>query len=317
MLRPDAQDHGRTGMRRPGRSRLERDGQRARAESGLAILGGKVPFDEIHLRRADKSGDKAVGRAVVDFERAADLLDHPVLHHHDAVPQGHRLDLVVGDVNHAGADLLVQLGDLVAHAHAQLGVQVRQRLVEQEDVGLAHHRPPQRDALHLAAGKLLGLAVEQSVDAEDIGGPAHPAIDLVLRDARHLQAEGQFLVDGLVRIERVVLEHHGHVARPRLQPGDLAAGDEDLPAGGVLEPGDHAKRRRLAAPRRADEHHELALGKTQARRPDGIDAAEPLLEILEDDVTAVARRTHQPAAPRAATAPRRWLISARRPCAKR
>src|SRR3712207_5966806 len=34
--------------------------------------------------------------------RASDLLDLLILEHHDAVGQGHRLDLVVGHVDHGG-----------------------------------------------------------------------------------------------------------------------------------------------------------------------------------------------------------------------
>ena len=46
-----------------------------------------------------KLGDEEVGRAVVEFERRADLLDPAGVHDDDAVGHGHRLDLVVGDVD--------------------------------------------------------------------------------------------------------------------------------------------------------------------------------------------------------------------------
>ena len=55
----------------------------------------------------------------------------------------------------------MQLGEFDAHLHAQLGVEIRQRLVEQKDGGLAHQRPADRDALALAAGELRGATVEQ------------------------------------------------------------------------------------------------------------------------------------------------------------
>jgi hypothetical protein len=84
---------------------------------------------------------------VVELERRADLLDHPGVEHHDLVGHGHRLDLVVGDVDHGVAEVLVELGDLDAHLHPELGVEVRQRLVEQEYPRLADDRPTDRDAL--------------------------------------------------------------------------------------------------------------------------------------------------------------------------
>jgi len=45
----------------------------------------------------------------------------------------------------------VQFLDLSAHRHAQLGVEVGQRLIEQEDFRIAHDRAAHRDALALAA----------------------------------------------------------------------------------------------------------------------------------------------------------------------
>ena len=78
--------------------------------------------------------------------------------------RSHRLHLIVGDVDHGGADLGVQPCDLNAHLGAQSRVEVRQRLIEQKDLRLAHDGPPNGDALALAAGKLLGLALEKRLD---------------------------------------------------------------------------------------------------------------------------------------------------------
>ena len=59
---------------------------------------------------------------------------------------------------------LVQPLDLDAQLGAQLRVEIRERLVEQEHAGLAHQRAADRDALALAAGQLGRLAVEQLGD---------------------------------------------------------------------------------------------------------------------------------------------------------
>ena len=72
-----------------------------------------------------------------------------------------------------------------------------------------------------------------------------------------------FCVHGHVRIERVVLEHHGDVAVLRRHVVDDVAADQDLAAGDVLEAGDHAQRRRLAAARRADQDDELVVGDVE------------------------------------------------------
>jgi hypothetical protein len=56
--------------------------------------------------------------------------------------------------------------------HAQLGVEVGQRLVEQEHLRVAHDGAAHRDALALAAGQLARVAVQQRRQAEDLGGAA-------------------------------------------------------------------------------------------------------------------------------------------------
>ena len=55
---------------------------------------------------------------------------------------------------------------------AQLRVEVGQRLVHQEDARLAHDGAADRDALHLAAGEAVRLAVEEVVDANVLAARA-------------------------------------------------------------------------------------------------------------------------------------------------
>ena len=70
---------------------------------------------------------------------------------------------------------------------------------------------PSADALALAARELTRLAVEQIANAQDVGGPLDARLDVVFRELTHLQAERHVAGDAHVRIERVVLEHHGDV----------------------------------------------------------------------------------------------------------
>ncbi len=103
----------------------------------------------------------------------------------------------------------------------------------------------------------------------------HAALDLRLRHLLHPQAERDVLVDGQVRVERVALEHHRDVAVTRRHVVDDALADPQRALGDLLEAGDHPQRRRLAAPGRPDEHHELAVGDLEvetsltARVPSG------------------------------------------------
>ena len=67
-----------------------------------------------------------------------------------------RLLLVVGDVDGRGAVGALQLADLDAHVDAQLGVEVRQRLVEHQQLRLDDQRAGKRHALLLAARECRG-----------------------------------------------------------------------------------------------------------------------------------------------------------------
>ena len=63
-------------------------------------------------------------------------------------------------------------GDLRAHLHAQLRVEVRQRLVHEERLRLAHDRAAHRDALALAARERARLALQERLEPEDPRGVA-------------------------------------------------------------------------------------------------------------------------------------------------
>ena len=80
-----------------------------------------------------------------------------------------------------------------------------------------------------------------------------------LRRAAQLEREAHVGGDRHVRIERVVLEHHGDVALFRRHVVDDAVADADLAAGDVLQPRDHAQQGGLAAAGGADQHDELAV----------------------------------------------------------
>ena len=87
-------------------------------------------WNEVHGRRTDKAGNKAVRRPIVEIERAADLLNRAFVKHNDFVSHGHGFDLIVGHIDRCGAQTLVQLFDFAAHLHPQFGVEIRKRLVE-------------------------------------------------------------------------------------------------------------------------------------------------------------------------------------------
>ena len=138
------------------------------------------------------------------------------------------------------AHLLMEAGDLGAHLHTQLGIQVGERLVHQEDARLPHDGAPQRDALLLAAGERGGPALELAGNAEQRGGMRDAARDLGAGKAADLQAERQVLVDAHMGEERVALEDHRHIPPLRGHVVNALAIHQDVAGGGSLQPRDHA-----------------------------------------------------------------------------
>src|SRR5712691_2892285 len=111
-------------------------------------------FSQIHGRGTEKSGDESVGGIVIDFGRSAELAHHALVENHDAVAHGHGFDLIVGDVDGGGADAAMKTLELLARGSAELGVEVGEGFVKEEDGRLAHDGAGQSHALAFTAGKL-------------------------------------------------------------------------------------------------------------------------------------------------------------------
>jgi hypothetical protein len=57
-------------------------------------------------------------------ERRTQLLDAAIAQQHNAVRQGHGLDLVMGNINHGAPEFLVQALDFNPHVVAQLRIEI-------------------------------------------------------------------------------------------------------------------------------------------------------------------------------------------------
>ena len=150
----------------------------------------------------------------------------------------------------------MQIAQLAAHQVAELRVERPQRLVHQERLRSPDYGAAKRNALAVAAGQFRGLAREQMLDAQEPRGFAHPLADLAARHALAFERKADVLLDIHMRIEREQLEDEGDVARRRAAEGDVLPVEQDAAAGGKLETGDHAQRRRLAAAGRAEQGKE-------------------------------------------------------------
>ena len=214
-----------------------------------------------------KPATKRLSRLRVEPVRRVDLQQLPVAHHRDALAERHRLDLVVRDVDGRRAETVVELRERRAHADAELGVEVRERLVEQERLRLAGDRAAHRDPLALAARELRRPAVEQLREAEQRGDLVDPPRDLGLRRPRapsgRSRCSGARSCAGRARsVWKTIAMSRSFGARSVTS----RVADRDRARGDVLEPRDHAQERRLAAAGRPDQRRGTRRPRSRARR---------------------------------------------------
>ena len=128
-----------------GEALRSRQRERARPQDRAVAVPLEGHLDQVHRRAADEARHEDVGGMLVQGARRTGLLEHSSVH--DRHPGAHRecLGLVVRHGDDRGPQLPVESTELGPGLEALAGVQVRERVVEQEDGGrVAHDRAPDR-----------------------------------------------------------------------------------------------------------------------------------------------------------------------------
>jgi len=146
----------------------------------------------------------------------------------------------VCDVDRRDADALLQSADLLAHLDPELGVEVAERLVEQQDLRLEHHGAGQRHTLLLAAGKLMRLLAAVVDKPDQVEHRLDRAHDRLFVTTLHAQAIGDVLEHRQMGKQGIVLEHEADAAPIGQHTGHVAAADQDGTLVRLLEAGYHA-----------------------------------------------------------------------------
>ena len=94
-----------------------------------------LAFELQPIPHPDETRDVIRGRLLEYLLRGCELLKRPGAHDREAISQRERFDLVVGDVHGGEADPRVQLVNLGANEVAKSCIEIRQRLVEEDDLG--------------------------------------------------------------------------------------------------------------------------------------------------------------------------------------
>ena len=152
---------------------------------------------------------------------------------------------------------LVDAQQLFLHHLARHGVERCERLVHQQHFRIGGQQPRERDALLHAARQLGGIVILEARELDHVDEALRAAPALVRRDALHLRAELDVAAHRLPRKQRVGLEDH---AATRLDARIGLPRSRTSPAVGCMKPANMLSMRRLAAARRAEQAHELALG---------------------------------------------------------
>ena len=255
----------------------------------VPVIRPDLARDDIRL--ADEIRDEFRGRRLVKRIRAAVLRDLALVHDDDAVGNRQSLVLIMGNIDGGEAKALLQLADFGAHATAQAGVEVRQRLVQQKDLRLQHQSPRYRDALLLAARQFGRKPFPETAKAHEIEalvgrrlglGPSHPAgFEPVgdVFDHRHMWKK------------RIALKDHRHVAPVRGQARHILSPDQDAARAWRFQPREHPKRRGFPAARRAQKRDQLARLDRQVEVRNRGKSAVILADRAEFD-TAALRIAH-------------------------
>src|SRR3990170_499909 len=198
-------------------------------------------------------GDERAGRRrhqdhAVGEERG---LAHVVGHEHERVPGlgPHLLELALEDL-------------------ARLRVEGGERLVGEQDLGLAGERPRERGALPHPARELVRLRLREPAEVHPVQ-PVHRAVlALVLRQPEHLEGELDVVPHVHPREQRGLLEQHRAVRAGGLDGSPV---DEQLAGVRPIESREQVQEGGLPASGRPEEAHELTGANLEIHVVDGRD----------------------------------------------
>jgi hypothetical protein len=224
---------------------------------------------------------------VVQLAGRTHLLDPTVVHDGDPIGHAERFVLVVGDEDDRDAELSLEQSHLDPHLLAELGVQVAERLVEQQHVRLVDQRPRQRHSLLLTTRQQRRRSLSIVLHADQFEHPRDLLVDGCSWNVADRQWVGHVVEHGHVRPDGVALKHHAHVASvglnedTRLGVDHRRTGDADPSAVDAFETGDHAQRGGLAAAGRTQQGEHLAAFDAEADPVDGAHVAEVASHVVK------------------------------------
>ena len=147
--------------------------------------------------------------------------------------------------------------DFLSHLQAQFGIEIRQRLIEQQQIRPNHQRPREGHALLLPTRKLVGHLLRPLLHLHNGQSFGYARLFLGRAQGAHFQAVNDILRNSEMGPERVILEYHAGVAAMRRHVIHWSVSKENLAAIRLIEACDQAQQGRLAAARRPKQKEKL------------------------------------------------------------
>ena len=126
----------------------------------------------------------------VEFHGLAVLQQLAETHQRDSIGHGHRFDLVVGDVQHRGAELLGKFTDLAADFFSETRVEIAERLVHQQHPRIDRDGTSQCHPLLLPATQERGRSIRLLVKLHHAECFSYPAVDFTAGNFLRALASG-------------------------------------------------------------------------------------------------------------------------------
>ena len=227
---------------------------------------------DLHMRIVQSNGGQQIHAAHKTRRKVADglgvqllgralLFDAALVHQHDAVGHGQRFFLIVRDHDAGDAQLALQRADLAAQLGAHLGIEGRQRLVQQQHARLGRQRPGQGHALLLTTRQLCGVTLRLRRKPHHRQHLLHPLAHghgrLTAQAKRHVLRRRQ------IGKQRIALKHHPKPPTRGRPGGDVVLLKKHLPLVRPLDATQNPQQRSLAATRWPQQTDKLTRLHTQ------------------------------------------------------
>src|SRR5256885_13194942 len=184
--------------------------QRVAHGDGGKIVGSLDDPARLNCFNREDAGHVETGRSAEHFLHRPGLRDLAVDQRDHFVRQRKRLESVVRNVKDVDAELVPDASQIRKNPRLQLHVEIRERLIQQQQARRSEERASEGDALLLAARKLCDAAVNQRLDFEQFDDVVkrEPLVSIRPMPIEQVPAYGQ------VRKQRQVLRHVTYAAPP-------------------------------------------------------------------------------------------------------